>query len=136
MTDTADAARALRVLRVMETVARSIAPPTLAQLAARMHVPKSTMMRLVRDMQQDGWLVRVPHSRMRRQSRRTSLSGSIVFIEIVSPFSPRRRPNRAGTASSWRKGSRPGNTPEKHRLRVERRRSIVGRGLEGGYRER
>lgn len=62
MTDTADAARALRVLRVMETVARSTAPPTLAQLAARMHVPKSTMMRLVRDMQQDGWLVRVPHS--------------------------------------------------------------------------
>lgn len=56
----ADTARSLRVLHVLEVLSRATTPPTVAQLAARLKVPKTTMMRMLRAMLEEGWLVRVP----------------------------------------------------------------------------
>ena len=58
----ADTARSLRALHIVEVLSRSSTPPTVAQLAARLKVPKTTMARMLRVMLDDGWLVRVPGS--------------------------------------------------------------------------
>lgn len=58
-TSRADTARSLRVLHVLEVLSRSATPPTVAQLASRLKVPKTTMLRTMLD---EGWLVRIPGS--------------------------------------------------------------------------
>jgi len=55
-----DTARSLRALHIVEMLSRSTTPPTVAQLAARLKVPKTTMARMLRDMLDEGWLVRLP----------------------------------------------------------------------------
>jgi AraC-like DNA-binding protein len=46
-----EAARSLRALIVLEHLARAQHPPTLAQLAQRLDMPKTTLMRLLAAMQ-------------------------------------------------------------------------------------
>lgn len=55
-----EAARNLRALLVLEQLARSQHPPTLAQLAQRLHMPKSTLMRLLAAMQRAGFVAATP----------------------------------------------------------------------------
>jgi len=60
MSRQADSARSLRTLHILEMLSRAATPPTVAQLAARLKVPKTTMTRMLRTMLDEGWLVRVP----------------------------------------------------------------------------
>lgn len=60
MSDQADSARSLRTLHILEMLCRAAVPPTVAQLAARLKVPKTTMIRMLRIMLDEGWVVRMP----------------------------------------------------------------------------
>lgn len=55
-----DAARSLRALLVLDYLARAQHPPTLAQLAQRLDMPKSTLMRLLASMQRAGFVAATP----------------------------------------------------------------------------
>lgn len=55
--------RRLRPLTVLELLAASPHPMTLAQLAAQMQVPKSTLMRLLRSMELHGYVLHMPAER-------------------------------------------------------------------------
>ena len=55
-----DDARSLRALRVLDYLARAQHPPTLAQLAQRLDMPKSTLMRLLTAMQRAGYAAATP----------------------------------------------------------------------------
>lgn len=55
-----DDARSLRVLRVLDYLARAQHPPTLAQLAQRLDMPKSTLTRLLAAMQRAGFAAATP----------------------------------------------------------------------------
>jgi len=58
-----DEARGLRVLRLIEHLASASQPLTLSQLAARMQVPKASMMRLLDTLEQHGYVLRTPVGR-------------------------------------------------------------------------
>ena len=58
-----DEARGLRVLRLIEHLASASQPLTLSQLAARMQVPKASMMRLLDILEQHGYVLRTPVGR-------------------------------------------------------------------------
>lgn len=60
---TPDEARGLRALTVLELLAQSAQPQSLAQLAHRMHVPKTTLMRLLAAMEQHGYVQHTPAER-------------------------------------------------------------------------
>ncbi|WP_376784815.1 helix-turn-helix domain-containing protein, partial [Achromobacter aegrifaciens] len=51
-----EAARSLRALVVLDHLARAQHPPTLAQLAQRLDMPKTTLMRLLAAMQRAGFV--------------------------------------------------------------------------------
>ncbi|AVC42950.1 IclR family transcriptional regulator [Achromobacter ruhlandii] len=55
-----DASRSLRALLVLDYLARAQHPPTLAQLAQRLDMPKSTLMRLLAAMQRAGFVAATP----------------------------------------------------------------------------
>ncbi|CAB3625800.1 Pectin degradation repressor protein KdgR [Achromobacter pestifer] len=55
-----EAARSLRALVVLEHLARAQHPPTLAQLAQRLDMPKTTLMRLLAAMQRAGFVAATP----------------------------------------------------------------------------
>ncbi|MEN5161121.1 IclR family transcriptional regulator [Achromobacter spanius] len=55
-----EAARSLRALLVLDHLARSQHPPTLAQLAQRLDMPKTTLMRLLAAMQRAGFVAATP----------------------------------------------------------------------------
>ncbi|MFW8217280.1 helix-turn-helix domain-containing protein, partial [Klebsiella pneumoniae] len=55
-----DASRSLRALLVLDYLARAQHPPTLAQLAQRLDMPKSTLMRLLASMQRAGFVAATP----------------------------------------------------------------------------
>ena len=55
-----DAARSLRALLVLDYLARAQHPPTLAQLAQLLDMPKSTLMRLLASMQRAGFVAATP----------------------------------------------------------------------------
>lgn len=55
-----EAARSLRALLVLDHLARAQHPPTLAQLAQRLDMPKSTLMRLLAAMQRAGFVAATP----------------------------------------------------------------------------
>lgn len=55
-----EAARSLRALVVLEHLARAQHPPTLAQLAQRLNMPKTTLMRLLAAMQRAGFVASTP----------------------------------------------------------------------------
>lgn len=56
-------ARGLRALTVLELLAQSAQPQSLAQLAQRMRVPKTTLMRLLDAMEQHGYVQHAPAER-------------------------------------------------------------------------
>lgn len=58
--ETNEDVRRLRALTVLEHLAGSARPLTLAQLAALMRVPKSTLMRLLHAMEAHGYVLRMP----------------------------------------------------------------------------
>ena len=58
-----DDARGLRVLRLIEHLAKATQPLTLSQLASRMQVPKATMMRTLNMLEQHGFVLRTPSDR-------------------------------------------------------------------------
>ncbi|EHK64214.1 IclR family transcriptional regulator [Achromobacter arsenitoxydans] len=55
-----EAARSLRALLVLDYLARAQHPPTLAQLAQRLDMPKTTLMRLLGAMQRAGFVAATP----------------------------------------------------------------------------
>lgn len=55
--------RRLRPLAVLEYLTQSPQPLTLAQLANVLHVPKSTLMRLLRSMEMQGYVLHMPAER-------------------------------------------------------------------------
>ena len=55
--------RRLRPLTVLELLTESPQPLTLAQLAAQMQVPKSTLMRLLHSMEAQGYVLHMPADR-------------------------------------------------------------------------
>lgn len=55
-----DGSRSLRALLVLDYLARAQHPPTLAQLAQRLDMPKSTLMRLLAAMQRAGFVAATP----------------------------------------------------------------------------
>lgn len=55
-----EAARSLRALLVLDYLARAQHPPTLAQLAQRLDMPKTTLMRLLAAMQRAGFVAATP----------------------------------------------------------------------------
>lgn len=55
-----EAARSLRALLVLDHLARAQHPPTLAQLAQRLDMPKTTLMRLLAAMQRAGYVAATP----------------------------------------------------------------------------
>ncbi|KOQ32066.1 IclR family transcriptional regulator, partial [Achromobacter xylosoxidans] len=55
-----DGSRSLRALLVLDYLARAQHPPTLAQLAQRLDMPKSTLMRLLASMQRAGFVAATP----------------------------------------------------------------------------
>ncbi|WYX16220.1 IclR family transcriptional regulator [Achromobacter xylosoxidans] len=55
-----DGSRSLRALLVLDYLARAQHPPTLAQLAQRLDMPKSTLMRLLASMQRAGFAAATP----------------------------------------------------------------------------
>ena len=58
-----DDIRRLRALTVLELLTRSAQPLTLAQLSNQMSVPKSSLMRLLRAMEAQGYVLSVPAER-------------------------------------------------------------------------
>lgn len=58
-----DEDRTLRALTVLECLARAQHPQTLAQLAQRQRMPKTTLMRLLRAMENAGFVVQMPAER-------------------------------------------------------------------------
>ncbi len=56
-------ARSLRVLMVLDALARAQHPQTLAQLSQRLHVPKTTLMRLLAAMERAGFVLQMPAER-------------------------------------------------------------------------
>ena len=58
-----DDVRRLRPLAVLEHLTESPQPLSLAQLAGLMQVPKSTLMRLLRSMEDSGYVLRMPAER-------------------------------------------------------------------------
>jgi DNA-binding IclR family transcriptional regulator len=58
-----DDTRGLRVLRLIELLAGAGVPLTLSQLAARMQVPKATMMRTLDNLERHGYVMRTPLGR-------------------------------------------------------------------------
>ena len=61
--ETSEDIRRLRPLTVLEHLSEASQPLTLAQLAATMRVPKSTLMRLLRSMEAQGYLLHMPAER-------------------------------------------------------------------------
>lgn len=58
-----DDTRGLRALRLIEHLAGASVPLTLSQLAARMQVPKATMMRTLDNLERHGFVMRTPLGR-------------------------------------------------------------------------
>lgn len=58
-----DESRGLRVLRLLEHLALASQPITQSQLAARLQVPKATMMRTLDDLERHGYVLRAPAGR-------------------------------------------------------------------------
>lgn len=61
--DASEDIRRLRALTVLEHLSEASQPLTLAQLANLMRVPKSTLMRLLRSMETQGYLLHMPAER-------------------------------------------------------------------------
>jgi DNA-binding IclR family transcriptional regulator len=59
----ADDARVLRALVVLEQLAAAGQPYTLSQLSARLHIPKATLLRLIDSLETRGYVIHVPDSR-------------------------------------------------------------------------
>ncbi|AIO35137.1 bacterial transcriptional regulator family protein [Burkholderia cenocepacia] len=59
----ADDARVLRALAVLEALASAGQPSTLSQLAARLHIPKATLLRLIESLETRGYVIHMPDSR-------------------------------------------------------------------------
>ncbi|OXJ10193.1 MULTISPECIES: IclR family transcriptional regulator [unclassified Burkholderia] len=59
----ADDARVLRALAVLEALASAGQPYTLSQLAARLHIPKATLLRLIESLETRGYVIHMPDSR-------------------------------------------------------------------------
>jgi DNA-binding IclR family transcriptional regulator len=59
----ADDARVLRALVVLEQLASAGQPYTLSQLAARLHIPKATLLRLIESLEMRGYVIHMPDSR-------------------------------------------------------------------------
>ncbi|HIE1655211.1 IclR family transcriptional regulator [Burkholderia cenocepacia] len=59
----ADDARVLRALAVLEALAAAGQPHTLSQLAARLHIPKATLLRLIESLETRGYVIHMPDSR-------------------------------------------------------------------------
>ncbi|EKS9795466.1 MULTISPECIES: IclR family transcriptional regulator [Burkholderia] len=59
----ADDARVLRALAVLEALASAGQPYTLSQLAARLHIPKATLLRLIESLETRGYVIHLPDSR-------------------------------------------------------------------------
>lgn len=59
----ADDARVLRALAVLEALAAAGQPHTLSQLAARLHIPKATLLRLIESLETRGYVMHMPDSR-------------------------------------------------------------------------
>ncbi|HDR9874349.1 TPA: IclR family transcriptional regulator [Burkholderia cenocepacia] len=59
----ADDARVLRALAVLEALAAAGQPYTLSQLAARLHIPKATLLRLIESLETRGYVIHMPDSR-------------------------------------------------------------------------
>ncbi|CAG9258955.1 IclR family transcriptional regulator [Burkholderia cepacia] len=59
----ADDARVLRALAVLEALASAGQPYTLSQLAARLHIPKATLLRLIESLEARGYVIHMPDSR-------------------------------------------------------------------------
>jgi Transcriptional regulator len=55
-----EVARPLRVLAVLEHLANSQYPQTLAQLAQRTELPKTTLMRMLQSLEKNGFVLRMP----------------------------------------------------------------------------
>ena len=71
---------ALRAFRILELIAESEAPPSLADIVARMDLPKQTVHRLLQQLQ-DSWLVtRTPGGRRYECSTRTSRFAQNVMM--------------------------------------------------------
>lgn len=58
-----DEARTLRPLAVLEQLASAGQPYTLSQLAARVRIPKATLLRLVEALESQGYVTHMPDSR-------------------------------------------------------------------------
>ncbi|MCO8626059.1 IclR family transcriptional regulator [Burkholderia multivorans] len=58
-----DDARVLRALAVLEALASGGQPYTLSQLAARLHIPKATLLRLIESLETRGYVIHMPDSR-------------------------------------------------------------------------
>lgn len=58
-----DETRVLRVLLVLEQLAMAGQPYSLSQLAARLRIPKATLMRLIGSLEQQGYVTHTPDSR-------------------------------------------------------------------------
>ena len=59
----ADDARVLRALVVLEQLASAGQPYTLSQLSARLHIPKATLLRLIDSLETRGYVIHMPDSR-------------------------------------------------------------------------
>ncbi|WP_321922485.1 IclR family transcriptional regulator [Paraburkholderia guartelaensis] len=59
----ADDARVLRALVVLEQLASAGQPYTLSQLSARLHIPKATLLRLIDSLEARGYVIHMPDSR-------------------------------------------------------------------------
>ncbi|MFA5521819.1 MAG: IclR family transcriptional regulator [Castellaniella sp.] len=62
-TSTIGAGRSLRALRLVEMLSRASLPMTLSQLAHRLDLPKSSVMRLLGELEAMSYVVRTPGSR-------------------------------------------------------------------------
>lgn len=59
----ADDTRVLRALAVLEQLAAAGQPFTLSQLAARLHIPKATLARMIDSLEAQGYVAHMPDSR-------------------------------------------------------------------------
>lgn len=59
----ADDARALRALAVLEQLSSAGQPYTLSQLSTRLHIPKATLLRLIDSLEARGYVIHMPDSR-------------------------------------------------------------------------
>ena len=55
--------RALRALSILDQLAVAGQPFTLSQLAARLHIPKATLARLIESLEAQGYVMHLPDSR-------------------------------------------------------------------------